>query len=212
MPSLRRTVSSPAVRPSPYPTTLSVGISSSAVGANRPRRTNSETAGRRVLADIDWWRVLDGQHAEDLDADRDQEQSPRVVQDETDASVLSTEQDQLPFAGVDIVRPMSPAPHRVELSSEPSSLMMPFATMSISAIAPSTPPRSRRAQNMSTSSTESTPEPSSLRDAYLGPLEGLECDPATHPLVLHEGRSLSFVDFPTPRSPTDNRFGDIMFL
>ncbi len=123
MPSLRRTVSSPAVRPSPYPTTLSVGNSSSAVAANRPRRTNSETAGRRVLADIDWWRVLDGQQAEDLDADRDQEQSPRVVQDETDASVPSIEQDLLPFAGVDIVRLMSPASQRVELSSEVSTIL-----------------------------------------------------------------------------------------
>jgi hypothetical protein len=50
MPSLRRTYSSPTIRSSPY--------SRSRAGGHQPRRASgSDTLGRRVLADIDWWRV-----------------------------------------------------------------------------------------------------------------------------------------------------------
>ncbi|KAI0819529.1 hypothetical protein BC628DRAFT_1332549 [Trametes gibbosa] len=65
MPSLRRTLSSPSVRSSPY------GNPSSSANANvrvtraanpQPRRSSgSDTANRRVLADIDWWLVHDSQ-------------------------------------------------------------------------------------------------------------------------------------------------------
>ena len=64
MPSLRRTASSPAVRSSPY--------SNGAVAARghgHRRSSGSETTSRRVLADIEWWRVSDGQY--------DQEQEDR---------------------------------------------------------------------------------------------------------------------------------------
>lgn len=71
MPSLRRTLSSPAVRSSPYPSSSSSSSSSAAAQrslANGQRRSSgSETYTRRVLAEIDWWRVTDGQH--DVDAD-----------------------------------------------------------------------------------------------------------------------------------------------
>ncbi|KAJ3904417.1 hypothetical protein F5879DRAFT_72384 [Lentinula edodes] len=79
MPSLRRTVSSPAVRSSPYPTLSSSGQLSSGP-ATRPghshrRPSGSEIATRRVLADIEWWRVTDGQR--DLEAEQNgHEQSP----------------------------------------------------------------------------------------------------------------------------------------
>ena len=69
MPSLRRTASSPAVRSSPY--------SNGAVAArgNGHRRSSgSETTSRRVLADIEWWRVSDGQ----CDPSADQEQEDRT--------------------------------------------------------------------------------------------------------------------------------------
>lgn len=61
MPSLRRSFSSPSVRSSPY-------LSSPATRARpNPRRSSgSATAERRVLADIDWWRVHDGQCDPDL--------------------------------------------------------------------------------------------------------------------------------------------------
>ena len=65
---LRRTVSESvsASRLSPYPSSLSLSAAG-ALNAGlqiRPRRVASETSGRRVLADIEWWRILDGQHEE----------------------------------------------------------------------------------------------------------------------------------------------------
>lgn len=54
MPSLRRFPSSPTVRHAPY--------SSASARVRRCRRSApSETSGRRVLADIAWWTVTDGQ-------------------------------------------------------------------------------------------------------------------------------------------------------
>ncbi|KAI0705867.1 hypothetical protein BC835DRAFT_1409925 [Cytidiella melzeri] len=56
MPSLRRTFSAPA-RSSPYSSSTQTRT-----GSRSPRRSSgSETANRRVLADIDWWRVEEGQ-------------------------------------------------------------------------------------------------------------------------------------------------------
>ena len=63
MPSLRRTLSSPSVRSSPY--SYSSSPSSSLLtrqGSHGPRRSSgSDTTQRRVLVDIDWWRVEEGQ-------------------------------------------------------------------------------------------------------------------------------------------------------
>lgn len=56
MPSLRRTASSPAVRVAPYSSSLAA-----ARGNGHRRSSGSETSTRRVLADIEWWRVTDGQ-------------------------------------------------------------------------------------------------------------------------------------------------------
>ena len=75
-PSLRRTFSSPTVRSSPYPATLSVSSSSlnsqSATaargGGSHRRSTGSETSNRRVLAEIDWWTVTEGQLDLEVDA------------------------------------------------------------------------------------------------------------------------------------------------
>jgi len=70
MPSLRRSFSSPSVRSSPYPSSLSSSIPSGVrarATAPHPRRSSgSATAERRVLADIEWWRVYDGQCDLDL--------------------------------------------------------------------------------------------------------------------------------------------------
>lgn len=62
MPSLRRTLSSPTVRSSPYSYSSSSSSLLTRQGSHGPRRSSgSDTIQRRVLADIDWWRVEEGQ-------------------------------------------------------------------------------------------------------------------------------------------------------
>ncbi|KIK90556.1 hypothetical protein PAXRUDRAFT_151640 [Paxillus rubicundulus Ve08.2h10] len=90
MPSLRRSFSSPSVRSSPYPTLLSSGNPSGnrvRTTAQQPRRSSgSDTIGRRVLADIEWWRVYDGQCDYDL---QDRAQDEPQTQDMSDLSAGS---------------------------------------------------------------------------------------------------------------------------
>jgi hypothetical protein len=74
MPSLRRTLSSPSVRSSPYSNGSLV-----ARGSGHRRSSGSETTNRRVLADIEWWKVTDGQC--DTDADQEPEDRNRGDQD-----------------------------------------------------------------------------------------------------------------------------------
>ncbi|KAJ7940469.1 hypothetical protein B0H13DRAFT_13433 [Mycena leptocephala] len=80
MPSLRRALSSPNVRPAPYALLNPTTAGSRAHGSGHRRSTGSETTGRRVLADIEWWRVADGQRdvvseqeLEEQDLDPDEE-------------------------------------------------------------------------------------------------------------------------------------------
>lgn len=64
MPSLRRTFSSPPARRAPYyyPSALSSSALQTRPAPHQPRRSSgSDVANRRVLADIDWWIVQDGQ-------------------------------------------------------------------------------------------------------------------------------------------------------
>ena len=56
MPSLRRALSNPSVRVSPYPSLLT-----SRSQRSHRRSSGSDLSTRKVLADIDWWRVADGQ-------------------------------------------------------------------------------------------------------------------------------------------------------
>lgn len=69
-------MSSPSVRSSPYPS-LSNAVNSAAGsrGNGHRRSSGSETTSRRVLADIEWWRVADGQR--DGDADQESEEHNR---------------------------------------------------------------------------------------------------------------------------------------
>lgn len=60
MPSLRRALSTPSVRASPYPSLLTSRPQRSHPHAHR-RSSGSDLTARKVLADIDWWRVADGQ-------------------------------------------------------------------------------------------------------------------------------------------------------
>jgi hypothetical protein len=61
MPSLRRTASNPLVRTSPYRSSSSLAGSQVARANGRRRSSGSDVAHRRVLADIEWWKVTDGQ-------------------------------------------------------------------------------------------------------------------------------------------------------
>lgn len=76
MPSLRRTISSPSVRSSPYPSAL---FTASAGARNQPsghrRSSASETQTRRVLADIEWWKVIDGQQDVENGSAQEQEET-----------------------------------------------------------------------------------------------------------------------------------------
>ena len=71
MPSLRRTISSPSVRSSPYralSSPLSSGLAQRNNGHGFRRSSGSDTTTRRVLADIEWWRIVAGQR--DFEADQ----------------------------------------------------------------------------------------------------------------------------------------------
>ncbi|KAI0949945.1 hypothetical protein AcW1_006180 [Taiwanofungus camphoratus] len=88
MPSLRRTLSSPSVRSSPYHYPTSLSHSNTRTAARGPRRSSgSDVNHRRVLADIDWWRVQDGQRDEPdhLLHEREQEDdAPGVAERDAD--------------------------------------------------------------------------------------------------------------------------------
>ncbi|PBK97074.1 hypothetical protein ARMGADRAFT_1010582 [Armillaria gallica] len=160
MPSLRRTFSSPAVRSSPYPSASEhAGPSNRAHGGGRRRSSGSETMGRRVLADIEWWRVVDGQR--DLDAEQESEDASRDQEpDQLPGSVRITAGDPLtgaePPRYTEVERSYVPSSWSPFLGSpEVSSIFSDLAPLSV---APETPRRRRHGQESSSSSLESTPE------------------------------------------------------
>lgn len=87
MPSLRRAFSSPSVRVSPYsyPTALPSSRShrpqhNHPHGGGYRRSSGSDVSSRKVLADIDWWRVADGQREQQgSDEDEEDEDTGRGV-------------------------------------------------------------------------------------------------------------------------------------
>ncbi|KAG6910281.1 hypothetical protein DXG01_011678 [Tephrocybe rancida] len=157
MPSLRRTISSPSVRSSPYP-----ALSSAVNGASRPsghrRSSGSETSTRRVLADIEWWRVVDGQR--DPDADEDSEDHNRDQAPDSPSGpglalgeLLST--SVLFSAGMGVEHStMVP----LAVGSQETSQVLPTNEFAALSISPQTPTRSQHTRNSSGSSLESTPE------------------------------------------------------
>ncbi|KAJ7097780.1 hypothetical protein B0H15DRAFT_945372 [Mycena belliarum] len=151
MPSLRRSLSSPSVRPSPYPaqpSPLSGAGTRTHGGSGHRRSSGSETSTRRVLADIEWWRVADGQ--------RD------VVPEQESEEVDPEQEDDLPDGVQDVPVPAgtvgaarsSPTAHWVPLF--PGLPEIPVVEMAALSIAPTTP--RRHAPESSSSSLESTPE------------------------------------------------------
>lgn len=112
-PSLRRTFSSPSVRASPYPTAFSNSLNAASGRVNgqaNRRSSGSETTGRRVLADLEWWRVVDGQHAIDGEVvPEDQEQVQDEEQEQPSLNIVSDE---------DVERPSTPVNWSFESSQE----------------------------------------------------------------------------------------------
>ncbi|EKM82467.1 hypothetical protein AGABI1DRAFT_111083 [Agaricus bisporus var. burnettii JB137-S8] len=152
MPSLRRTASSPAVRPSPYlPTAARV--------RHKKRSPASLSSARRVLADIDWWRVTEGQSDPNHD-DADENRGQGLIVD----IPLSTD--------VSVGHPPILAPLHWDLDVPEHSLeVLPTAEFAALSISPSTP--TRRGCDSSSSSVESSPEqlPENLFDDVLSELD-----------------------------------------
>ena len=91
MPSLRRAFSSPSVRVSPYPA-LPSSRSHRAHPHGHRRSSGSDLSDRKVLADIDWWRVADGQRergGEEEDEGEGEVEERDVVGEENPAPVDS---------------------------------------------------------------------------------------------------------------------------
>lgn len=134
MPSLRRTISSPSVRSSPYPAVLSNASNSGAGrvhGHGHRRSSGSETSGRRVLADIEWWRVVDGQRdadtepeSEERERDQDRDQGQAAQEFTGDAGDSGTD------AGAE--RPSTPLAWTMGDFPVPHSSQVHFCTPSCS--------------------------------------------------------------------------------
>ncbi|PPQ75437.1 hypothetical protein CVT26_015359 [Gymnopilus dilepis] len=166
MPSLRRTASSPIVRSSPY----SSGPLSSR-GSGHRRSSGSETSNRRVLADIEWWRVTDGQR----ESSPDQESEDR---NRGNGDVVALDVSLGAGAGIHITHVVDPAHDPLEplplpwppappvVSDETLANALPTEQFSGLSITPHTPTRRHHSLESSTSSLESTPEVSEA------PLEG----------------------------------------
>ena len=109
MPSLRRAFSSPSVRVSPYsyPTAALPSSRSHRPPHNHPhgggyrRSSGSDVSSRKVLADIDWWRVADGQReraGEEEDEEEGEGEERDVVGEENPAPADSADNEAVAIA------------------------------------------------------------------------------------------------------------------
>ena len=122
MPSLRRTFSSPAVRSSPYSHPV-YPSSSTRQGGGHPRRASgSDIAERRVLADLDWWRIEEGQ----LEL-RGHSPPPSQLPNPSDTE---EEQEQFP----EHTSPLPPSPPPRDLNVNPESVSFPLPGAGSSAL------------------------------------------------------------------------------
>lgn len=155
MPSLRRSFSSPSVRSNPYPTSLSNGSVNNArtrvAGHGSRRSSDSETTERRVLADIEWWRVSDGQR--DLDSAQDQAEPDQDVQD----SVYVSAGGAITLSGSSD-SPQTPPLMLHDLPPIDFAQSIPMSQFAALSIAPHSPTGRRHGRDSSVSSLESTPE------------------------------------------------------
>jgi hypothetical protein len=114
MPSLRRALSTPSVRVSPY-----LVLPSSRSHRPHPhghrRSSGSDVSDRKVLADIDWWRVADGQRERGSEEERDVGEDPHhLPAHSADSEVPPVAILELPTvdhsesAGIEPERPSTP--------------------------------------------------------------------------------------------------------
>ncbi|KAF8809032.1 hypothetical protein BYT27DRAFT_7136596 [Phlegmacium glaucopus] len=160
MPSLRRTLSSPSVRSSPYSNGTLV-----ARGSGHRRSSGSETTNRRVLADIEWWKVTDGQ----CDAGADQESEDRNRAGDQDVISLEVSLGlgiHITQVDAGVEHPL-PAPLFSFTGGSIERTLPPTEQFSSLSIAPHTPPHRHHTLESSSSSLESSPESAGA------PLEGL---------------------------------------
>ncbi|EGO21030.1 hypothetical protein SERLADRAFT_475661 [Serpula lacrymans var. lacrymans S7.9] len=191
MPSLRRSFSSPSVRSSPYPPPVSAASTRTRPHGHR-RSSGSETSTRRVLADIEWWRVADGQL--DLDAPHGQEDHPQDDAQNHDSVTLADDVNVPDFSaggGPDLPQtPLMWSLHTFDISRS-QEYALPTTQFAALSIAPRSPTRRRHGRDSSFSSLESTPEASET------PLEAIRLSVLDSPLAFtHVG-----VPFAHPPSP-----------
>lgn len=215
MPSLRRTASSPSVRLAPY-SYLSPQV---ARGHGHRRSSGSETSSRRVLADIEWWKVTDGQC--DTNVDQESEDSTRDDEDNVAGAgtiTLSTElgvehhSTQIPWI---LSIPMSSPEVCVHRSTCPfasadssfSRQDIPTDEFAALSITPHTPTRRQFTAESASSSLESSPASTSiafdapritLSDMDFGLFEGSLLPPTVQRSHRHSApvlmRSYTFAD------------------
>lgn len=140
MPSLRRAFSTSSARVSPYPT-LAGSRSLRPHPHGHRRSSGSDVSARKVLADIDWWRVADGQcrqGSEDEDEDEERDVGEENPPSTTDSADPGAPHDatipQLPDtdsgegAGVELERPSTPV-----ASESPSGVHIPGHSTQVNA-------------------------------------------------------------------------------
>ena len=134
MPSLRRAFSSPSVRVSPYPALPSSRSHRAHPHAHR-RSSGSDVSDRKVLADIDWWRVADGQReraGEEEDEEEGEGEERDVVGEENPAPADSADFEAMAMASRNDAIPGLPITDRGERATgvEPERPSTPVASQS----------------------------------------------------------------------------------
>lgn len=110
MPSLRRAFSSPSVRVSPYPTLPSSRAHRAHPAHAHRRSSGSDVSDRKVLADIDWWRVADGQREQGGEEEEEEEREGEerdVVSEDSPASADTVDPEVIPLRNATPELPMT---------------------------------------------------------------------------------------------------------
>ncbi|EIM90000.1 uncharacterized protein STEHIDRAFT_119068 [Stereum hirsutum FP-91666 SS1] len=188
MPSLRRTFSSPSARSTPYPSSL--GIANTRGSYPSRRSSGSDVSTRRVLADIDWWRVADGQREPDAERELNENEDTEATAGNNTAQIPSrSPADTIADALADFALVAGPATIAAELAlqqpstSGPSEVLSenqpgdsivhsPFRSYGPLGLGPRTPAR-REASGSSTYSSDSCSSTSSSPDSLYTPRENL---------------------------------------
>ncbi|KZT09648.1 uncharacterized protein LAESUDRAFT_810630 [Laetiporus sulphureus 93-53] len=223
MPSLRRTLSYPEARGAPYTQPAEPSSSSSDTDANETRTnapnlrrsSGSDASHRRVLAEIDWWIVQDGQckdadasthenNATDTDAEvrtgnDDVAVTPALAHDDAVAAATEAWRSPSPSAPSPSADVASITPFFADLSLEStdsdSEVLSPLPQFAELSISPRTPERHSR-----TPSSDSSDSSDSSRSS----------SPMPSPFTLHSMPAFD-TTFPTLSTKSENGFLDLDF-